>query len=300
MATPSIFGGVALAPAVLAALLAAAVAGETPPGVQLVVLVGAVSVGLPHGGLDHLAGRQVFQPQFGRWWPAPFLASYAGLAVATLLLWWLAPGPSLGAFLLLSVLHFGAEDAQAHGSVGLFSALAHGGVIVVAPAVLHPAETTRLFEWLTGGAGDEVRRLTGALGAAVWLGAVLKLAIEAPSSRRTALVEITAVAAIFALASPLIGFALYFALIHSPRAFNAQVRTLSIKPHLSNVLRALPLAGLALLLGVLLWRRFAVTAPAPAPALVKATFITLSALTVPHMWLDWRCAELANRPAQTG
>ena len=272
-------------PPVVAVVLLAIAVMQLPQGVQPWVLVVAAGAGLPHGGLDHLVGRRVFAPRYGRWWPAPFLGGYAGLACGVLLLWRLVPGPALGGFLLLSTLHFGAEDARAHGPADPLGVLAHGGALVVVPAITHPRETAQVFEALAGPAGLQVQRLAEGPAAVLWLAAVATLSMRSGSGRRGGLTEIAALSTMFGLASPLIGFSVYFALVHTPRAFRSQARTLEMRADRWALLGALPLAGLALILGVALFWRLADAAL--APALVRTTFVLLSALTVPHMWLDW-------------
>ncbi len=271
-------------PAVLVALLAVALT-RLPSSMQPVLLVSAAAAGMTHGGLDHLVGRRVFAPSCGRWWPAPFLAGYVGLAGGVLLLWHAAPGLALTGFLLLSVLHFGAEDARVHGGSGWLAALAHGGALVVVPAVTHGRETEMIFGWLAGSTDLQVLRLAQGPAAVLWLAAVAMQAARSRPGQRGGPAEIFVLSAMFALCPPLIGFALYFALIHTPRAFRSQARTLEICRDRGTLLRALPLSTLALLLGAALyWRQ---VGPVFAPAAVRTTFVLLSALTVPHMWLDW-------------
>jgi Brp/Blh family beta-carotene 15,15'-monooxygenase len=83
------------------------------------------------------------------------------------------------------------------------------------------------------------------------------------------------------LLPPVLGFALFFGLCHSPRHFKAALRTLSIKRAAGWLPLAAPTTLAALAIGGALFvRSGAATEPG---RLVSATFMLLSILTVPHM-----------------
>jgi Brp/Blh family beta-carotene 15,15'-monooxygenase len=81
-------------------------------GVQLVVFsLGLLSIGIPHGALDHLleTGNLRLKVGFG------FVVRYLGAALLYLLLWLAAPNLALVFFLLFSAWHFGEGDMQQFG-----------------------------------------------------------------------------------------------------------------------------------------------------------------------------------------
>jgi len=105
-----------------------------------------------------------------------------------------------------------------------------------------------------------------------------------------AALDLTLVALLFAFAPPLIAFSLYFAVIHAPRAFAAALPAGGIP--MREVVLPLVLTLLGLTLGGVI---FAVGAKMPVGEnVVRSAFLMLSALTVPHMWLEWRARVVSG------
>lgn len=261
---------------------------------QSILLVAAVVAGLPHGALDHHVARTLFEPRYGRRWPVPFLAAYLGLAGIVLASWWAMPTAMLGVFLALSLLHFGAEDNSVVGAHRWAGQVAHGGLPIVATVLAHPAEVERLFASLAGarGAAVLVAIISGPV-AVAWIATwvvTIRYWIRHRDDSRTglALIEAVAIAGLFIAAPPLVAFSIYFVAAHTPRA----LRGLNDRSHGGKrawgdlVSSGLPFTALAIVAGVALWR--VLPHGDAAAATVRATFILLSALTVPHMWLAWR------------
>lgn len=257
-------------------------------------LLAAVAVGLPHGGLDHLVGRAVFFGRHRRRWWLPFLTGYLGLGVATLVLWHLMPAAMLGIFLLLSILHFGAEDAQSSGDTGAVAVVAHGCVPVVVPALLHPEAVGRLFRLLAGDGGAHVLWFASGPLALVWLSAIAGWSARSVfrCGGRIDPVGLAGTVLLFVIATPLAAFAIYFAVLHTPRAFRSLHTEAGLDDRSGVLRRSLPLAALGMAVGVALF----VFQPAHEldSDMVRTLFLLLSALTVPHMWLRW----LAGRPGR--
>ena len=80
-----------------------------------------------------------------------FLLLYIGMAGLVIGAWMLAPTVSLLAFLIISMLHFGAGDAR-HGIGWLRSVeiVAHGGLVIVGISQIHQPEVDVIFGYLTG------------------------------------------------------------------------------------------------------------------------------------------------------
>ena len=236
-------------------------------------------LGTPHGALDGREARVWLRPKLGSSWAAPFVAGYLGLAAATLLLWFAAPLLALAAFLTLSVWHFGSHDSPSRGPVPV---LVRGSIPPVLAAAAHPTETGALFTLLAGEGGDATAALLGGPLLLLWLaGAAATLLLERGAAARA---ELLLLAALFVLAPPLIAFALYFGLLHSPRALAASRRP---GESWAAMLRAaLPWSLAAVALALPLWLLFRPEL-GEGPALVRTLFWWLSALTVPHMALHW-------------
>ncbi len=281
--------------AAVAALLAAT--ALLPQGWQwLAALAAIVLLGVPHGALDGEIARPLLRPRWGRTWLAVFAPPYLALAAAVLLGWRVAPLGTLAAFLAVSVLHFGLEDA---GPKPLEASL-RGALPIAAPLLLHPAATARVFGmvalvplaspplWLMGPAW-------------VWAAAgVLWVVGRLWRGEGRALAEPLGLVALFALLPPLTGFAIYFVAIHAPRHTRALVAS-ARAPRVTSLAaarhRAVPLTAVTLLIGACLWRWF----PGPAPdRLLALTIQSLAALTLPHLLLEaWssRCVRPLPSPA---
>jgi Brp/Blh family beta-carotene 15,15'-monooxygenase len=110
--------------------------------------------------------------------------------------------------------------------------------------------------------------------------ATLMLVCEARVRPRSA-AEFGALAALALVASPLMSFACYFCAMHSPRHL---LRTLDSLPEAgrANTLRFVlwPTLATFVMLGVVAWplRTHAVT-----PLVMQLVFVSLAALTLPHM-----------------
>ena len=245
---------------------------------QLPWLAAAVFlVGTPHGALDHRLGRRLLAPRYGPWWVLVFVLLYLAVAAAALSLWLVAPALALALFLVLAAAHFGEHDSSSgHPLAVTVRGLA--GPVVAAAA--HPGALRQIFEWIAGEGGAALVPWLAGPGLLVWLcGGVAVLVLEPRTAER---LELVAVTALFAFAPPLIAFAAYFALLHTPRALTG-----SKGPGESwgALLRsAAPLSAAAVLLaivGFLLLREHL----AIEPAAIRTVFWWLGALTVPHMGL---------------
>lgn len=270
--------------AALAAGSLLALAGASGPA----ALVLGVAVGLPHGALDHLPARRLLAPRLGRAWPVAFAAGYLGLAGLVLASWAAAPLATLALFLGASVLHFGEEDTVA---TGLAARVAHGGLPILAPTLFHPDAVAQLFAWVAG--SDPAPLMAWLLGPAllIWLACAGVTAVQLVGEARwrAPLAEAAALLALFALAPPLLAFACYFALVHTPRALDGMGEPATL------LRQAMPLTIAGAVIGLALWLR--------SPALdvsertVRTVFQLLSALTAPHMVLRWLTRYDAPKPA---
>ena len=276
LAAPSLIGtGLVVAAGLL---FGGNVAGST-------LLALAVVAGLPHGASDLQAGRKLLRSVGPTWWAA-FLLGYLGLVGATLMAWSLAPSVMLAVFLLLSIVHFGMQDASDRSPLAV---VVHGGVPIVVPALFHPQEVERIFDILIG---DQAGPLTSAIAgpvAVLWALTVSLLvwrALKTDAALRAkrawpALADLLLVILLFAATSPLVAFSFYFALLHTPRALLQQRYWRMPAPSFQTI----GLTGLAFLLGLgILLLSPSLT---PEAAIIRTSFILLSALTVPHMALEY-------------
>lgn len=259
--------------------------GAMPP-VDLLALAAVVVIGLPHGALD---GAIAMHLGFSR---KPmifmrFLLLYIAMAGLVVGVWMLAPTISLMLFLLISMLHFGAGDAR-HGTGWLRTVeiIAHGGLVIVGISQLHHPEVDVIFGYLTGADTALVWQALDVMTVIVGLATVICIGQGLWYRRwRSTALELVALGVFFAMTPPLVGFAVYFCLVHSARhvaGIIGSLRREMSRVALVNQAAILTVASWAVG-GLALWW-FADQAD-PEPMLMRVIFIGLAALTVPHMIL---------------
>ena len=278
----------------LAALLVAFVLLDQtmPLAGQWTFLTLSVSIGLLHGALD----AQLLWQRSGRLG----LAIAWGLAylICVLALGWMLAGmPSLAlaALVLMSVWHFGEaygrwDDVQ-HPAGQLLTRVVVGGASVLLPVFMSPlgladlalpVESQAVLRWLASAWLSL---------AAVWL---LTLGVRHWRVLRYAWAELLGVAVFNLLLSPLMAFAIYFGLYHSPvhiwRVWRA--RPISGKAATWALVAAALIMVLTVVLGAVLWHWTGVSINAGqlAPAL-NWLIIALAALTLPHLVLIGLCSR---------
>ena len=285
---------VRIAPVALSLAAGAALAGRVPEAAFLAL---AVVAGLPHGAFDHKVARRAFGQRHGAGWWQPFLLGYLALAAAMLLAWWATPTFALSLFLCLSVLHFGDEDASAGAPYRLVRIAAHGGAPMVVAAACHPKIVEHLLGAMLPVHAHTVTTLLAGPLMLLWVaaavGALIAYGTRGQADDWTAALDLALVSLLFVLAPPLIAFSLYFAAVHAPRAFAAAMPAGGV--HNREMVVPLVLTMLGLALGGVI---FAAGDRIPVgDNVVRTAFLLLSALTVPHMWLEWRArAALAGTP----
>lgn len=273
----------------LAALLALHLAGLSVGGTTstMAACIAILLFGLPHGTLDLEIIKR--ERGTGRLGMSGLILLYLGLAAAMAAVWRVAPVVALAIFIVVAVVHF-AEDWGELQSAFLAQGMAIA--LLAAPALLHVADLERLFIALSG-------RSDAALVANLML-------LLAPMSMAVASVAVwtlwrtgfrdQAVAGGLVLFGmtilpPVVGFALFFCLYHSPRHLGAALSRVDWSLRSRWVVPLVTLAALGIAAAL-----FADAVRADLSAqLVAASFLTLSLLTVPHMMVPAIVDALALR-----
>jgi beta-carotene 15,15'-dioxygenase len=256
-----------------AVILAVAFGWHPSPTVSLGFGIAAVLVGMPHGALDVAIG-----PRLLHW--MLFFPLYGLLFAATIATWLVAPLPSLIVFLLLSWFHFGAGDSQGWNFPSPLKALrgiATGGLVLGLPMARHYEIVTPIFSTLQRG-GNRIDsssvRAWGLLALAVAVPAAVVCAVLHLRNRDyLGAVELVLLVGLGTFASPLIAFATYFAVWHSPR------HIIEAKPTRAS-LRGTVIATVATLIGAAaVW----ISMKPSIDTAIQVVFIGLAGLTVPHL-----------------
>ena len=242
--------------------------------------------GLPHGALDLEIIKQ--QRRTGRLGMIALLLLYVGLAAAVAAFWRFSPVGALALFIGVSMVHF-AEDWSDLGSAFLAQGMAIA--LLSAPTLFHLADIERLFIAVSGSSKAAL------IANLMLLIAPMSVAVAGMSLwtlwrtglRDQAFVGGLALAGMIVL-PPVIGFAFFFCLFHSPRHLQlarSQIAS-SIKWRWIVLLVTLAALGISALL-------FAGAMRTDMPArFVAASFMTLSLLTVPHMAVPLIARSLAQ------
>jgi Brp/Blh family beta-carotene 15,15'-monooxygenase len=296
-------------------------------GVAAVVVAVLVAVvGLPHGAADHRFARPRLEPVLGTAWLPVFLVGYLGAAALVVCGWFVAPAATIVAFFLASAWHFGEEEPRlAVGPRWLRPVFrfARGGLVIWTPLVFRAGEVTEILSraapgglamsgdtTMSGGLGQDIEWATRLLTSAAWI----MLAIAAAAwvaqglaaaglpgwsgrtgwSRRVLLTDTALVASLvvlFAVASPLVSFPVYFCGWHSARGLTRlRVELGESWPQLA--LSLLPMtAGAIALVGLAAW--LVLGGAGWSDMLIRATFVGLSAVAMPHLLLHGIVPSLA-------
>lgn len=256
-------------------------------GLALVVLL----LGLPHGALDPwLAQSLKWQDSARQRWV--FNAVYGLLSVSVVVAWVFFPVLCLGVFLLISAWHFSGDwDAN----LPWVWRRALGALLLLMPVGFHTQEVAVLFAHLSGEGGAALAHGLALPAGALALGMVL-IASAATAQRQWALViELLLLVLLAFAAPPLVYFALYFCLLHSPRHMAHVFRREPPAAH-RQLLRTMGVYTFLTLLGLTVMALLYRAAPLDT-VLMRVVFIGLAALTVPHMLLIFALRGQGNRQA---
>ena len=287
-------------------------------GVTAGVLAALVAlIGLPHGAADHRFARPRLEPVLGMTWLPVFLAGYLAVAVLVVCGWFVAPTATVVAFFLASAWHFGQEEPRLpvgpRGMRNVFR-FARGGLVIWTPLVFHAGDVATILGLAApGGSGPAIQQAISLLTASAWI--MLPLAAAAwtlqglaasrsTGRRRRVLLTDNALVAslvvLFAVASPLVSFPVYFCGWHSARGLERLRRELGESwPELVRSLAPLTVGAIALV-GLAAW--LVLGGAGWNGTLIRATFVGLSAVAVPHLLLHGvahQCEASARRRTQS-
>jgi len=253
---------------------------------NLVGLAGIVLIGLPHGAFDGAVAMHLgIVDRFSTL--ARFVIIYVALAALVVATWMVAPSISLILFLTISMLHFGAGDARnGQGALAFSEALAHGGLAIIGISQFHRGEVDEIFSYLINQDTAAVWLVIDILTIAV-VAAIITCVVQAAKDPKwsTTVFELLLLGFVYAIAPPLLGFAIYFCCIHSARHFKKIYSSIKQTVSSSNI------KNQAILFTTISWVAAGIAFwlladfADPGPTIMRIIFIGLAALTVPHMLL---------------
>lgn len=258
--------------------------GDVATGMACLALL---MFGLPHGTLDLELIRSRVSGPLTRL--SVLVSAYLALALAMYALWRVEPVAALASFVAIAVFHF-SEDWEGADSGLLQAGLALA--ILSMPALLHRTELDAVFISLTG--RDEAVVISDGLlllaPVSIGLTAVCIFCLYQGRRHDQAIGAIVSLLAMMTL-PPVVGFACYFCLFHSPRNFRETLADLNWSGFAQWGRIVVPLTLVAgVLAGLVLGLE---VRPALSDSLVAASFMTLSILTVPHMIIPFLIGRLS-------
>lgn len=237
--------------------------------------------GVPHGSLDiEILARHLGRG--GAFAKAKLTIAYATCALLMTLIWLYAPPVALAAFLFISILHFGLDW---RGNAEPFLGMTVGWTLVALPALSHARDVTAIFNTLVGvqyGATLCALLACSSVPAALVTIAFCRDAYARGNHKAAIHVATCLFAAL--LLPPLASFALFFCGLHSPRHFADALAKSGPMSRLKKA--AIIVAVVSLSLGLAAWIFAQGQTLGLSDGAVRATFILLSILTLPHFILE--------------
>ncbi|MEB0033024.1 Brp/Blh family beta-carotene 15,15'-dioxygenase [Undibacterium sp. RTI2.1] len=235
-------------------------------------------LGVPHGALDLVFAKQLFLINGWQSW-LKFTITYLALSLSVVIVWWHFSMSFMVSFLLLSMLHFSRDLILTRLKITRFL---YGGAIIVLPTILHSDQMTSLFALiLNEEMGQQITSFLKLIALPWLISSVACFCIEWIENKSASL-ELFSVCYLAVLAEPLIGFAIFFCGMHSYRHIlrTQHYSKLSFKQLL--IISLAPMIG-TILLAATGW--FYLPPSPNYPRITQFLFVTLGALTLPHMLL---------------
>lgn len=258
-----------------------------------VTLILFFGLGIPHGALDLSLGKKLLQPKFGSQWSVVFVLVYL-LCVGFIVFCWVqSPLPSFLFFLGVSAFHFGFSDRlNRKGVIGALEGFGRGFLPITLPAYFYP----HLFQELVESSLSSAQALmlikivqqffypNLILLAVVILYGFLKW----NKSNLMNSFELISLLILFLILKPFAAFLIYFCFLHS---FRHILYVLQEMNRLFNkdslvwlIVQALP-ATVVTLFALAVCYLTLENEAIDVPTMLNLFFISLAALTFPHMIL---------------
>ena len=250
-------------------------------------------LGIPHGALDFSLGKKLLQPKFGSRWRIVFVLMYM-LCVGFIVACWVQlPLPSFLFFIAISAFHFGFSDRlNRNGWIGALEAFGRGFLSITIPAYFYP----HLFQELIESSLSDAQALMLIKIVQLFFYPDLILVnvvilygfFKKDKSNVMNSLELISLLILFFSIKPFAAFLIYFCFLHSFRHILYVLEEMDRLFNMDSVkwliVQALPptvVTLLALAICYLTLKHEVID----VPTMLNLFFISLAALTFPHMIL---------------
>ena len=259
--------------------LVSALAPSVDPLASLLLIATIIFfLGVPHGALYPCFAQKLLAVKGWQGWLL-FVVIYLSLAGGVVVVWWQAPLVFMSGFLIISILHFSRDLAPTTAKI---TALLYGGAVIVLPTLFHFSEMLELFTLIVHAENAEM--IVVALRALAWpwvAALAISLCFEVNKNWRVGF-EIFSVSLLALAAQPLIAFTVYFCGMHSLRHMLRTQQYVNLPVSRLVWTCLLPMLGVSVLVA-LGWLYLPLSSY--DSRILQFVFVTLAALTVPHMLL---------------
>jgi len=239
-------------------------------------LAAIMLLGVPHGAFDPIiADRLGWLSNSSRL--VMFYLGYLLVTVLVFFIWPVFPMMSLFGFLLVSVYHF-SQDFKVRSVLGRLS---YGTLILTIPVVLHSLRVEELFDHLLFGQSSKPLTVIMMFACAI---SFLLLLFSFKSYSKKQLIELAAIVSMGLLLDPLVYFALFFCLLHSPRHIKHEWNLLPIHKQKMSLVIGVGVIFATYILAVIA-ANYLNLSLSDVSGFFTIVFIGLAALTYPHMFL---------------
>ncbi len=111
----------------------------------LILLLGVIFTGIPHGAIDHLVAKKTSETRKEKFILLHFLYRYTLIMLIYGCVWWLFPGLGLCLFIFLTAFHFGATDMHYFRKKNTILSFFYGITLTAWLLLPHQAD---LLNWL--------------------------------------------------------------------------------------------------------------------------------------------------------
>ena len=244
---------------------------------SILLILGLITVGIPHGAVDHLLESGNLQHKI----KLNFVLKYLGAAFIYLILWLIFPNIALFIFLVYSIWHFGQTDINEWGIQNntAFKNWIWGGILMGIILFGHSVETNIILKNM----GVELFQINEKTGKVISI-SIAFLAIIWGFLERKLVLILSCVLLVISIQLPLItSFGLYFIGQHSTNGWRHLKKGLNVN-NTSLYLKALPFTLGAFLLFFTLYffieKRLLIEFQSQ---IITAFFIFISCISFPHV-----------------